>query len=182
MSTIKRSEEISYVRCRLLRNGAITLAVAAIVVIGSAKAQSSGENVPQVKSGKNTSFGSLKQTDAGLLNVGYVETGPADGPVVILLHRWPYDIGRARYEEYRHDFAKLIWQKRLAESTVITVPGIALEGDANGAPHPDAASYRNKFSSKYAYRLIMGRVGHNLPQEAPQAFAQAVIDVDGFAR
>ena len=140
--------------------------------------------------------------------------------------------GRAGYEEYRRDFAKLIWQtaspkwnfddatfnrsaasfdnpdhvaivmhnyrwriglaegesryddleKRLAEGPVITVPAITLEGDANGAPHADAASYRNKFSGKYAYRLITGGVGHNLPQEAPQAFAQAVIDVNGFAR
>jgi hypothetical protein len=62
------------------------------------------------------------------------------------------------------------------------VPAITLEGDANGAPHPDAASYRQKFSGKYAYRLITGGVGHNLPQEASQAFAQAVIDVNGFAR
>jgi pimeloyl-ACP methyl ester carboxylesterase len=140
--------------------------------------------------------------------------------------------GRAGYEEYTHDFAKLIWQtaspkwnfddatfnrsaasfenpdhvsivmhnyrwriglaegesryndleKRLAEGPVITVPAIALEGDANGAPHAEAASYRKKFSGKYDYRLITGGVGHNLPQEAPQAFAQAVIDVYGYAR
>jgi pimeloyl-ACP methyl ester carboxylesterase len=71
-----------------------------------------------------------------------------------------------------------IWKKRLAASPVITVPTITMEGDANGAPHPDEASYRNKFSGKYEYRLIKGGIGHNLPQEAPQAFAQAVIDVD----
>jgi hypothetical protein len=53
-----------------------------------------------------------------------------------------------------------------------------MEGDANGAPHPEASAYVSKFSGKYAYRLITGGVGHNLPQEAPQAFAQAVIDVD----
>jgi pimeloyl-ACP methyl ester carboxylesterase len=63
---------------------------------------------------------------------------------------------------------------------VITVPTITLEGDANGAPHPEAGAYRNKFSGKYAHRIIGGGVGHNLPQEAPQAFAQAVIDVDGY--
>jgi len=138
--------------------------------------------------------------------------------------------GRAGYDKYRHDFAKLIWQlaspkwrfddatferstasfnnpdhvaivihnyrwrlslaagdpqyddleKRLAESPVITVPTITLEGDANGAPHPDSSSYAKKFSGKYAHRLIKGGVGHNLPQEAPQAFAKAVLDVDRY--
>src|SRR6202521_6171299 len=135
--------------------------------------------------------------------------------------------GRAGYDQYRHDFAKLIWQlaspnwkfddatfdrsaaslnnpdhvgvvihnyrwrlglaegepkydgleKRLAEGPVITVPTITLEGDANGAPHPDASSYVRKFSGRYAHRIIQGGVGHNLPQEAPQAFAEAVVDV-----
>ena len=138
--------------------------------------------------------------------------------------------GRAGYEKYRHDFAKLIWQlaspkwkfdeatfertaasfnnpdhvsivinnyrwrlglaegeskyndleKRLAEGPVITVPTITLEGDANGAPHPDASSYARKFSGKYRHRVIKGGVGHNLPQEAPRAFADAVIEVDGY--
>jgi pimeloyl-ACP methyl ester carboxylesterase len=138
--------------------------------------------------------------------------------------------GRAGYDKYRHDFAKLIWQlaspkwrfdnptfersaasfnnsdhvgivihnyrwrlalaegeakyddleKRLAEFPVITVPSITLEGDANGAPHADASSYAKKFSGKYSYRLIKGGIGHNLPQGAPQAFAQAVVDVDGY--
>ncbi|HEX3327890.1 MAG TPA: alpha/beta hydrolase [Actinomycetota bacterium] len=138
--------------------------------------------------------------------------------------------GRAGYEEYRHDFAKLIWQiaspkwdfddatfdrsaaslenpdhveivihnyrwrlglaegepkyddleKQLAEFPLIRVPTITLEGDANGAPHPEASAYAGNFSGKYAHRIIGGGVGHNLPQEAPQAFAQAVVDVDGY--
>jgi pimeloyl-ACP methyl ester carboxylesterase len=138
--------------------------------------------------------------------------------------------GRAGYEKYRREFAKLIWQtaspkwnfddatfnrsaasfdnadhvsivihnyrwrlglaegeaqyddleKQLAGSPVITVPTITLEGDANGAPHPEPGAYRAKFSGKYAHRTISGGVGHNLPQEAPQAFAQAVVDVDSY--
>jgi len=139
--------------------------------------------------------------------------------------------GRAGYDKYRHDFAKLIWQlaspkwgfddatfdrsaasfdnpdhvdivihnyrwrlglaegetnyddleKRLAAAPVIDVPTITLEGDANGAPHPDPTAYAKQFSGTYAHRLITGGIGHNLPQEAPQAFAQAVVDVDGYA-
>ena len=138
--------------------------------------------------------------------------------------------GRAGYDKYRHDFAKLIWQlaspkwefddatfdrsaasfanadhvaivvhnyrwrlglaegearygdldKRLAEGPGITVPTITLEGDANGAPHPDPNSYARKFSGKYAHRTIEGGIGHNLPQEAPHAFAEAVIEVDRY--
>ena len=65
----------------------------------------------------------------------------------------------------------------MAAAPAITVPTITLEGDANGAPHPDAASYAGKFSGKYAHRIVKGGIGHNLPQEAPGAFAQAVIDV-----
>jgi pimeloyl-ACP methyl ester carboxylesterase len=138
--------------------------------------------------------------------------------------------GRAGYEKYRRDFARLIWhtasprwdfddatfdrsaasfdnsdhvdivihnyrwrlglaegasqydnlEARLAAGPVISVPSITLEGDANGAPHPDAAAYVNKFSSKYEHRSVTGGVGHNLPQEAPQAFAQAIFDADTF--
>jgi len=140
------------------------------------------------------------------------------------------DRGRAGYEKYRREFAKLIWQlaspkwnfddatfnrtatsfdnpdhvsivihnyrwrlglaqgepkydefeKRLATGPVISVPTITLEGDANGAPHPEPAAYTKKFSGKYLHRTINGGIGHNLPQEAPQAFADAVIEVDGF--
>jgi pimeloyl-ACP methyl ester carboxylesterase len=138
--------------------------------------------------------------------------------------------GRAGYQRYRNDFAKLIWQiasprwdfdeatfdrtaqsfdnsdhvdivihnyrwriglaegerayedleRRLAEAPVVTVPAVTLEGDANGAPHPDPASYAEKFTGRYRHRLIAGGVGHNLPQEAPEAFAEAVVEVDGY--
>jgi pimeloyl-ACP methyl ester carboxylesterase len=139
--------------------------------------------------------------------------------------------GRAGYERYRHEFAKLIWRQaspkwnfddatfersaaafdnpdhvavavhnyrwrlgladgerkydeieaRLAKAPVINVPAITMEGDANGAPHPDPTAYAAKFSGKYEHRLITGGIGHNLPQEAPEAFAKAVIDADRFS-
>lgn len=296
----------------------------------------------------------IKQIDAGVLNVGYAEAGPANGKVVLLLHGWPYDIysyvdvvprltkagyrvivpylrgygtttflskntvrngqqsalaldmislmdalhikkaivggfdwgartanimaalwpervsamvsvsgylignqkagqtpltpeaelqwwyqyyfatdrGKAGYEKYRAEFSKLIWklaspqwhfddatfsrsaeafnnpdhvaivihnyrwrlgladgekkydalEKRLAEAPVITVPAITLEGDANGAPHPEPVAYAKKFSGRYTHRTLTGGIGHNLPQEAPKAFADAIIEVDGFTK
>jgi pimeloyl-ACP methyl ester carboxylesterase len=150
--------------------------------------------------------------------------------------RWWYQYyfaterGRAGYEMYRRDFAKLIWrsaspkwnfddatfdrtaasfdnpdhvaiavhnyrwrlgladgeahydhlEKRLAAGPVIAVPTITLEGDANGAPHPDPGSYAGKFSGTYRHRTVEGGIGHNLPQEAPQAFAEAVLEVGTY--
>src|SRR6266852_2721186 len=91
----KMSEEIKYDRRRFLSTAAMTIAAAQLGMIGSADAQSSKPkptDLPKIKRGTNTSFGSLKQIDAGVLNVGYAEAGPTDGPVVILLHGWPYDI------------------------------------------------------------------------------------------
>jgi pimeloyl-ACP methyl ester carboxylesterase len=352
MEETKTSETIDRQRRRFLGAAALTLAAAEFGMIGSAGAQAGkakSTGLPATKPGTHTSFASLKQIDAGVLNIGYAEAGPADGSPVILLHGWPYDIhsyvdvapllasagyrvivpyvrgygttrflsdetfrngqpsavavdtialmdalkiekatlagfdwgartadiiaalwperckalvsvsgyligsqesgkmplppkaelqwwyqfyfaterGRAGYDKYRRDFSKLIWQlaspkwnfddatfdrsaasfdnpdhvaivihnyrwrlglaegepkygdldKRLAAAPVITVPTITLEGDANGAPHLEPSSYAKMFSGKYSHRTIKGGIGHNLPQEAPQAFAEAVIDV-----
>src|SRR2546422_2759410 len=84
------AEQINHDRRRLLGTAVLTLAAAELATIGSADAQS--RKINPIKPGTNTSFGSLKQIDAGLLNVGYAEAGPANGPPVILLHGWPYDI------------------------------------------------------------------------------------------
>jgi pimeloyl-ACP methyl ester carboxylesterase len=88
-------------------------------------------------------------------------------------YRWRLGLaeGEAKYDDM---------ERRLAEAPVITVPTITLEGDANGAPHPDASSYAKKFSGKYSHRVISGGIGHNLPQEAPQDFAKAVVEADGY--
>lgn len=333
----------------------MSLATAELAMSGSAHAQASKTTptaTTTIKPEATTSFRALKQIDAGVLNIGYAEAGPAVGPAVILLHGWPYDIhsfvdvapllvskgyrvivpylrgygttrflssetprngqqaviavdvielmdalgiekaivagfdwgartaniiaalwpqrckamvsisgyligsrevnkkplpppaelswwyqfyfatdrGAAGYEKYRRDFAKLIWraaspkwnfddatfersaasfdnpdhvsivihnyrwrlglaageakyddlEKRLAIGPIIAVPTITMESDANGAPHPDSLSYAKKFSGRYAHRVIEGGIGHNLPQEAPQAFADAVVEVDGY--
>jgi pimeloyl-ACP methyl ester carboxylesterase len=95
--------------------------------------------------------------------------------VSIVIHNYRWRLGLAAGEAQYDDL-----ERQLADGPVITVPTITLEGDANGAPHPEPGAYRAKFPGKYAHRTISGGVGHNLPQEAPQAFAQAVVDVDGY--
>lgn len=339
-------KENNYNRRHFISTAALSLAAAQLSTLRLAKAQRT--QIPR----SSLTFAHIKQIDAGVLNVGYAESGPTTGPPVILLHGWPYDIhsyidvaplltskgyrvivphlrgygatsfrssstfrngqpsalaldvialmdalkiekaviggfdwgartanivaalwparckamvsvsgyligsqaanrmplpptaelewwyqfyfatdrGRAGYEKYTRDFNKLIWQlaspkwnfddatynrsassfdnrdhvqivihsyrwrlslaegerqyddfeRRLAQAPVITVPTITLEGDANGAPHPDAALYAKKFSVKYQHRVVTGGVGHNLPQEAPEAFAKAIVDVDTF--
>jgi pimeloyl-ACP methyl ester carboxylesterase len=342
-------DEIHQDRRRFFGAAAVAVAVTQLGMIRSAAAQRVETNMPAIKPGTSTSFGPLKQIDAGVLNVGYAEAGPANGPVVVLLHGWPYDIysfvdvapllagagyrvlipyvrgygstrflssvtirngqpsalavdlkdfldalkvekpilagfdwgartanifaalwperckamvsvsgylignqeagklplppeaelqwwyqfyfaterGRAGYAKYRREFSKLIWkiaspkwqfddatfdrsavafenpdhveivihnyrwrlglaegepkyaelEKRLAQSPLVTVPTITMEGDSNGAPHVDPSAYANKFSGMHQHRNLAGGIGHNLPQEAPQAFAQAVLDV-----
>jgi pimeloyl-ACP methyl ester carboxylesterase len=95
--------------------------------------------------------------------------------VAIVIHNYRWGLGLAPGEPKYDDL-----ERRLAQAPVITVPAITLEGDANGAPHLDPGVYAKKFSGKYAHRLLTGGIGHNPPQEAPQAFAQAIIDVDAF--
>ena len=342
-------DDINQDRRRFFGTAAMAIAAAQLGVTGRAEAQRQETKMPAVKPGTNTTFAPLKQIDAGVLNVGYAEAGPANGLPVILLHGWPYDIysfvdvapalatagyrvivpylrgygttrflstdtvrngepaavaqdtiammdalkidkavlagfdwgarsaniisvlwperckatvsvsgyligspeagkaplppkaeldwwyqfyfaterGRLGYDKYRREFSRLIWQtaspkwqfddatfdrsavafdnpdhvaivihnyrwrlglaegepkyaalqKRLGEFPVVTVPTITLEGDANGAPHVDPSAYARKFTGKYEHRTITGGIGHNLPQEAPQAFAEAVIDV-----
>ncbi len=338
-----QTETIDHRRRRLLGAAALGLAATRFEAAVPANAETAATG--------GTAFpGPLKQVNAGVLNVGYVEAGVPHGPAVILLHGWPYDIhsyievvpllaaagyrvivpylrgygstrfladetvrngqqsafavdtinlmdalgiqqaivagfdwgartacivaalwperckalvsvsgyligspeankaplppkaeltwwyqfyfatsrGRAGYEAYRKDFARLIWQtasprwnftdaafdrsahafenadhvsivihnyrwriglaegerqydpfeRQLAQAPIIRVPAITMEGDANGAAHPEPASYAKKFAGKYAHRLIKGGIGHNLPQEAPRDFARAVIDVD----
>jgi pimeloyl-ACP methyl ester carboxylesterase len=114
----------------------------------------------------NFNEGTFNRTAASFENPDHVQ-------IVIHNYRWRLSLaeGESKYDDL---------VRRLVTGPVITVPTITLEGDANGAPYPDPTSYAKKFSGKYAHRLIRGGVGHNLPQEAPQAFAEAVLEVDGY--
>jgi pimeloyl-ACP methyl ester carboxylesterase len=95
--------------------------------------------------------------------------------VAIVIHNYRWRLGLAEGDPRYDDI-----ERRLAAGPLIAVPTITMEGDANGAPHPDPANYQAKFSGRYAHRLVTGGIGHNLPQEAPRAFADAVIEVDGY--
>jgi pimeloyl-ACP methyl ester carboxylesterase len=345
------SEKIDGRRRRLLSAAAAATAAAQLGMLPAATAQPAKASLPRIKPGTNVAFGPLKQIEAGALNVAYAESGPAEGPPVILLHGWPYDIhsfvdvtpllasagyrvlvpylrgygatrflaretfrngqpaalatdvidfmnalkvdkavlagfdwgarsgdivaalwpervnalvavsgylignqeagkmplppkdeldwwyqfyfaterGRAGYEKYRREFAKLIWhtaspkwsfdeatfarsaaafdnpdhvdivvhnyrwrlglakgeakyeevEQRLVTAPTISVPTITLEGDANGAPHLEPTAYAKKFTGRYVHRQLEGGIGHNLPQEDPNAFVAAILDIAG---
>jgi pimeloyl-ACP methyl ester carboxylesterase len=349
--------KLNYDRRQFISTAAVALAVGPFLMVTPSNAVIPKSGLIALLKNSNKvkePFDTIKQIDAGVLNIGYAETGPADGTAVILLHGWPYDIysfadvapllakkgyrviipylrgfgttrflsektirngqpsaialdvialmdalkidkavfagfdwgartadiiaalwperckalvsvsgyligsqssgkiplppaaelqwwyqfyfaterGKAGYEKYRNDFNKLIWklaspkwnfddatfdrsaasfdnpdhvaivihnyrwrqglaageskykdiEERLAKSPTIAVPTITLEGDANGAPHPPPSAYAAKFSGKYTNRIINGGIGHNLPQEAPQAFADAIIEADGYTK
>jgi len=93
----------------------------------------------------------------------------------VVIHNYRWRLGLAEGESQYDDL-----ESRLAQAPVIAVPTITLEGDANGAPHLDAGVYAKKFKGRYKHRVIGGGVGHNLPREAPQAFADAIIEVDSY--
>jgi pimeloyl-ACP methyl ester carboxylesterase len=97
--------------------------------------------------------------------------------VSIVIHNYRWRLGLAEGEAKYNDL-----EKQLAGSPIITVPTITLEGDANGAPHPDSSTYAKKFSGKYSHKIIKDGIGHNLPQEAPKAFADAVIEAGSFSK
>jgi pimeloyl-ACP methyl ester carboxylesterase len=347
------SENINHRRRDLVGLAAATLAFVQFGGIGPSRGQARPDKATLPIRANDGMFAPLKQIEAGLLSVGYVEAGPPDGPAVILLHGWPYDIhsfaevtpllsqagyhvivpylrgygttrflsaetlrngqpaaiaadiialmdalkiqratlagfdwgartaniiaaafpercramvsvsgylissqesgktplppsgelqwwyqfyfaterGREGYEKYRSEFSKLIWKtaspkwqfddetfdrtarsfenpdhvaivihnyrwrialaqgearyagldRIIASTPSISVPTITMEGDANGAPHPAPAAYARKFTGRYEHREIRGGIGHDLPQEAPQAFASAVIDAAAMA-
>ena len=95
--------------------------------------------------------------------------------VSIVIHNYRWRLGLADGETAYDEL-----ENRLANAPPINVPAITLEGDANGAPHSQPAAYAAKFVGKYLHRNLTGGIGHNLPQEAPEAFAKAITDVDTF--
>jgi len=122
-----------------------------------------------------TASPSWKFTDAVFTQSATSFDNPDHVAIVIHNYRWRLGLaeGEAKYDEL---------EKKLATGPVITVPAVTLEGDGNGAPHPDPAAYAAKFKGKYAHHTLTGGIGHNLPQEAPQAFADAIIEADGFLK
>ena len=124
------------------------------------------------------SFGGSRHRSGNFDDATFERSAAAfDNPdhVAIVIHNYRWRLGIAEGEP---QFDEL--EARLAQGPTIAVPTITLEGDANGAPHPDPSAYAKMFSGKYEHRLITGGIGHNLPQEAPQAFAQAIVDVDAY--
>jgi len=110
----------------------------------------------------------------------FEQSTPAfDNPdhVAIVIHNYRWRLGLAEGEAQYDSL-----ENKLAVGPIINVPTITLEGDANGAPHPDPTSYASKFKGKYLHRTLQGGIGHNLPQEAPQAFAKAIIEADSYAK
>ncbi|MNR29484.1 hypothetical protein D3C85_1468740 [compost metagenome] len=94
-----------------------------------------------------------------------------------MIHNYRWRLGLAEGEP-KYDAL----EKQLAAAPFITVPSITMEGDANGAPHPEPAAYAAKFKGRYSHRTLNGGIGHNLPQEAPQAFADAIIEVSNWTK
>jgi pimeloyl-ACP methyl ester carboxylesterase len=114
-------------------------------------------------------------TDAQFEKTAASFNNPDHVAIVINNYRWRLGLaeGESKYDEL---------EKKLAQAPLITVPSITMEGDANGAPHPDSAAYAKKFSGPYRHKLITGGIGHNLPQEAPKAFADAIMEAYGLAK
>ncbi|MFM0091784.1 alpha/beta hydrolase, partial [Paraburkholderia sediminicola] len=92
--------------------------------------------------------------------------------VAVVIHNYRWRLGLVKGEPQYDEL-----EARLAKGPTISVPTITMEGDANGAPHPEPAAYAKKFTGKYQHRNVDGGIGHNLPQEAPKAFADAIVDV-----
>jgi pimeloyl-ACP methyl ester carboxylesterase len=146
--------------------GAATFTAAA-ATLGAGRAIAAPASPP-------AAFAGVRQVAAGPLEATFQRSATAFANpdyVDIVIHNYRWRLGLADGERAYDDL-----EAKLAGAPTIAVPTITLEGDANGAPHPDPSAYARKFTGPYAHRLITGGVGHNLPQEAPAAFAQAIHD------